>query len=117
MTIEKCREVLDLYERELPEEQRRLRRQYDPVFDHLFTMIPKMRAMLNEAEWEEREAAGNVLERYRNVVPKREKFMRWLGFMQGVLWNNGIYTLDQLKDHNRPTSELKRPSELFGDQS
>jgi len=33
---------------------------------------------------------------------KIEKAFRWLGFVQGVLWTNGIYTLSQLRDHNRP---------------
>ena len=32
---------------------------------------------------------------------KTEKAFRWLGFIQGVLWARGYYTLDQLKDHNR----------------
>jgi hypothetical protein len=30
-----------------------------------------------------------------------EKSNRWLGFIQGVLWLHGDYTLDQLKEHNR----------------
>ena len=29
------------------------------------------------------------------------KANRWLGFMQGVLWRSGIYTLDELREHNR----------------
>ncbi len=33
-----------------------------------------------------------------------EKAMRWLGFIQGVLWSRGYYTLDQLKNHSRPDS-------------
>ncbi|MEK7608615.1 MAG: hypothetical protein AAB495_03470 [Patescibacteria group bacterium] len=32
---------------------------------------------------------------------KLEKVFRWLGFLQGVLWSNGIYTLAALKDHNQ----------------
>lgn len=31
-----------------------------------------------------------------------DKAFCWLGFVQGVLWVNGIYTLTELKDHNRP---------------
>ena len=27
--------------------------------------------------------------------------MRWLGFVQGVLWVQGVYTLENLKSHNR----------------
>lgn len=32
-----------------------------------------------------------------------DKANRWLGFMQGVFWLNGTYTLDQMRDHNRTT--------------
>lgn len=30
-----------------------------------------------------------------------EKAMRWLGFMQGVLWRSDHFTLDQLKEQSR----------------
>lgn len=30
-----------------------------------------------------------------------EKFNRWLGFVQGVFWMTGVYTLDEMKTHNR----------------
>ena len=33
---------------------------------------------------------------------RKEELMRWLGFVQGCLWTLGIYTLDDLKNHNRP---------------
>lgn len=32
-----------------------------------------------------------------------DKAFRWLGFVQGVLWTLRIYTLDELKNHSRPT--------------
>lgn len=56
-------------------------KQPSPTGAHLLTMIPEMRLMIAEG--------------------RREKAMRWLGFMQGVLWVSGEYTLDELKDHNR----------------
>lgn len=31
-----------------------------------------------------------------------EKAFRWLGFVQGVLWVTGVYTIDELRAHNRP---------------
>jgi hypothetical protein len=31
-----------------------------------------------------------------------EKAMRWLGFLQGVLWSHDFYMLDDLKNHSRP---------------
>ena len=30
-----------------------------------------------------------------------EKAHRWLGFIQGVLWDDCAYTISQMKDHNR----------------
>lgn len=31
---------------------------------------------------------------------------RWLGWMQGVLWSEGIYTLDEQKQHNLRSREV-----------
>jgi hypothetical protein len=33
---------------------------------------------------------------------RREKAMRWLGFIQGCLWADGLYTVAEMKDQNRP---------------
>ena len=30
-----------------------------------------------------------------------EKTFRWLGFIQGCLWSEGIHTLAELQDHSR----------------
>lgn len=32
---------------------------------------------------------------------RREKAMRWLGHVQGILSEHGVYTIDQMADHNR----------------
>jgi methionine salvage enolase-phosphatase E1 len=34
-----------------------------------------------------------------------EKAFKWLGFVQGCLWSAGYYSLEDLKNHNRPTIE------------
>lgn len=36
------------------------------------------------------------------VQGRTEKAMRWLGFLQGVLWALGVFSIDELKDHSRP---------------
>lgn len=36
---------------------------------------------------------------------RREKAFRWLGFLQGVFWMLGIYTIDQMADHNRSDTD------------
>jgi hypothetical protein len=33
---------------------------------------------------------------------KKEKAMRWLGFIQGALWSSFVYTIEDLKQHNKP---------------
>jgi hypothetical protein len=30
-----------------------------------------------------------------------ERMFRWLGFIQGVFWCEKVYTIDELKNHNR----------------
>ena len=55
-----------------------------PALSHVRSMVPQMREMV---------AAG-----------KLEKAFRWLGWMQGVLWSFGVYTLEEERDHNRAPS-------------
>lgn len=39
---------------------------------------------------------------------RREKVMRWLGFVQGTMWAMGVVSIGALKDHNRP-AEIEAP--------
>lgn len=43
-----------------------------------------------------------------------EKVFKWLGFIQGVLWIMGVYTVEELKDHNtdRENAVYKRKMSL-----
>jgi hypothetical protein len=59
-----------------------------------------------------RRGPGLRLEHCHGMLEQMEKFIaqgstgkadRWLGFIQGVLWSEGIYTLKEMRDHNRPT--------------
>ena len=59
---------------------------YD-VDHHLHKMIPQMEELSQN-----------------NDYPTREKLMRWIGFMQGVLWEHGHYSIDDLRKMN--TREL-----------
>ncbi len=52
------------------------------ALDHLYSMLPEMGKFIRENQ--------------------REKFSRWLGFIQGVLWLLGEFTLNELRNHNRP---------------
>jgi hypothetical protein len=79
VTDEKILNVIDRYERLL---QLAGSGGIEPTsqFDHIITMLPKMRVFLTEG--------------------RREKLMRWLGFIQGALWAEGVYTIEELSEHN-----------------
>lgn len=50
----------------------------------------------------------NELERMemQDMEPgSRDKISRWLGFVQGVLWSTGLYTLDELREQTRKALE------------
>ena len=53
--------------------------------DHLLEMIPKAIQFIYDQ--------------------RIEKAMRWLGFIQGSLWTHGIFTIEEMKNHNRGTEE------------
>jgi hypothetical protein len=55
---------------------------HGPAWQHVAWMVSECRAMLADG--------------------RREKVMRWLGFMQGVLWATGKHTISRLKKMNRP---------------
>lgn len=48
---------------------------------HVLYMIPELRKHLSS--------------------DKAEKAMRWLGFIQGVLWVTGLVSIEEMKDDNR----------------
>lgn len=91
MTTEKCSEVLDRYERKLDElllDREHARKKgwlWLDNMNHLATMPPRMRGFLSEG--------------------RTDKFMRWLGFMQGAFWVMGTYSIEDMKNHNRPDEE------------
>lgn len=92
MSPEKLTEVLDRYEHKAKDiiadyetyDGSEYPRDMDAA-DKVLAMIPACREFL----------AAN----------RREKLMRWLGFMQGAWWLADVYTLEELKNHNRPDEE------------
>ncbi|MDP3696534.1 MAG: hypothetical protein Q8R55_00710 [Candidatus Taylorbacteria bacterium] len=64
----------------------------------------------------------NILAHCHGMLDKMEEFVaedrmgkafRWLGFIQGCLWATGCYTLEELKNHNRPSKlEMNRDDEI-----
>lgn len=80
MTNRKILDVINRYEIELSKIK-------NPVTSeaHIVGMLPKMRKFLEEG--------------------RRDKVFRWLGFIQGVLFSYAWYTIEDMKNHNRPTKE------------
>jgi len=74
MKPEKMLEIIDAYEAQLAPIVRD-----DPHMDHIIKMLPRM----------------------RNLIPDRmERANRWLGFIQGVLWQVGLRTIPELVADN-----------------
>lgn len=89
MTDEKILEVLDLYDWFLIQSStvRRMGDSHGQARDreHLIQMIPQMREFVAEG--------------------RREKVMRWIGFMQGAFWAYELFSIEELMAHNKPYDE------------
>jgi hypothetical protein len=87
MTGEKVLEVIQVYRSEF--EKRGIPKQKCPAPSSDVECLAHLHAMLDQME-------GFVKEN------RMGKVFRWLGFIQGALWRMGIYSLEELKNHNRP---------------
>lgn len=59
----------------------------------------------------------NEIPKIIDIPCKIEKVNRWLGFIQGALWVNGFYTIEEMKGHNRSGNECKEePKETPSEQ-
>ena len=56
-----------------------------------------------------RHAKGLAVDGLKLPPEKFEKKLRWLGFIQGVLWCYGEFSLDELKRMNMPDEEKDSP--------
>ena len=81
MDSKKVLEVIDIYKEYFLENGNV---QLTDVTAHCYGMLEKMEKFILEG--------------------KMEKTFRWLGFIQGCLWSLGIYSLEDLKNHNRTRS-------------
>ncbi len=90
MTDEKIKEVLSVYRKkfeELNTPKKKYSHNFIPLNPNDF--LSHCHAMLEEIEIFLKE-------------DRREKVFRWLGFIQGCLWRGSVYTVEELKNHNRP---------------
>jgi len=97
MTPQQVRDALDIYEKALwGEEANPVRADLDRVNltgtaqrDHLLWMCVETRKILDHVAGD-KDDRGTI-----------EKAMRWLGFIQGGLWSQGFYSIEDMKNHNR----------------
>lgn len=92
MTKDKLKEVTQYYKRLLNcrAERYALNEKVGPYFNEQVAILKHCRYMANEIL--------SFLEQNST-----EKAFRWLGFLQGCLWTTGVFSLDELKEHNRPS--------------
>lgn len=60
-------------------------------------VVPFKDEQLRHLRW----MSGTILAMVASGEMSEGKAFRWLGFMQGVLWSQGVFSLEQLKEHNR----------------
>lgn len=77
MTKERVTEVLEIYRTKLSSIENK-----DEILSHCFEMLDKTRQFI--------------------VDDRIGKAFRWLGFIQGCLYSKGVYTIEEMKRHNKP---------------
>lgn len=86
MTDARILKVLERYALDLPHDITWDSEWGNGKLSHCYGMIPQIREFLADG--------------------RREKAFRWLGFMQGVFYAEGIYTIEEMAEHNRPQGEV-----------
>jgi len=89
MTKDKVREVIEIYRQKLKElgvgkssyPHEDFLDSPDHGLEHCHAMLDKMEEFIEQN--------------------RMDKVFRWLGFLQGFLWSQKIYTLTELTNHNR----------------
>jgi len=82
MTGDKITEVTTLYRERLKEMGYLPERRGESRLGHCLWMLDEVDSFVREG--------------------RLEKAFRWLGFIQGALWSQNVYTIDEMRDHNRP---------------
>ncbi len=91
MTDEQVKQVVVAYQARLSKEG------YQPVqidFNRTTSDFPRSR-QLEHVAW-----MCSEIQRALDAG-EREQAMRWLGFTQGVLWAQGVYAVNELREQNR----------------
>ncbi len=55
---------------------------FNPIYNHVIYMLDRIPEFIEDG--------------------RKEKANRWLGFIQGALWAQDVYTIEEMKGHNKP---------------
>lgn len=66
---------------------------WDQAWPHVLWMLGEMRTLLDEY------TPPTPEQFYKWLEVVEPKLNRWLGFVQGLLWAGGLYTIDELREH------------------
>lgn len=96
MTDEKVKEVAERYRQELSKHF---------ISKHERGPITKLYGL-----WTNEERGGHLLWMCDQIdafvaAGRREKAMRWIGFLQGFFWRAGEFTVEELGQHSMPPPE------------
>ncbi len=76
-----------------------------PAVAHLAFMCEEGIRMMQEAERHLTSDGFLPVAAQESFHSKKEKAMRWLGFIQGALWGAGLTTIEEMKHVNMPEAE------------
>jgi len=101
MNLDKLRNVTAGYQRHLSDEgfHSVMDNSAQPykMLDHCAWMLQEMDHWL-QARPEGEHGRGPYIDPDQGTI---EKAMRWLGFVQGIFCAQGVFTIDEMRDHNR----------------
>lgn len=107
MDAEKLRSLFEKYDRLLEEDGRKVERfdaaEHGNAEGDLFLAFERHGS--EEASYAALDHVRDMIARALNLnftTDRREKAMRWLGFIQGALWVTGRRTLEELKRDSMP---------------
>lgn len=71
--------------------------------DDLTNESSKSTLSMNHIRW-----MINEIPRMIDDPNKKEKANRWIGFIQGILWINGYYSINDMRGHTGSKKEIKK---------
>jgi hypothetical protein len=99
MTPRALANLVRVYQERLGDEVQIFSEQTSPTRHPADQQSYQMGAQLSHALWMLGELAGMAERLEPWAIRDGERAQRWLGFVQGVLWAQGVYSIDELRAH------------------